>query len=766
MLTNDDSPTNLKTRRGHRPCDMCRRKKRRCDGGHPCGHCIQHEFNCTYEQRATQRASANRHKVSLETRLEKVESLLRASSTNIVASIGSSHHPDTILRKGPGVLELVTEAIRVLNKPPPPPHSDDLGFTDIADSFESLSLNNSADHGFRGKSSQAMLVKAAVDLKTGSKTLNPSRGSVAAKPWNIRPWVDVYPLRTYEFPEDDLMISLMSLYFDNVNIFFPILHRPTFEKALVNNTYLRDDGFAGTLLLVCALGAWYSEDPRVHLSAVTNSTCGTAGWKWFDQVDLAANSLRGQPTLYDLQSYCARLAIQFLDRTAGSRACWTPVGIGIRLGVDIGAHRSKSRGEMLTPEEELEKRVYWALILLDSQISGALGRTNAIQAHDFDLEMPIVCDDEHWESSTSNRPFYQPSGTPSLVEFFLCHINLYRILAFTQKILYRSNHLAVRLGRNDDAWEEKIVMELDSALNTWFDSVPAHLRWDPVCPNDVFFDQSAALFCGYSLVRILIHRPFIPAIRGSNSPNNSPSLTICNNAARACTHVAEIHQHRRPNNPLIFGQTALFTAGIVLLLNIWGHSRVGRAEDADLADVHRCIAVLRAQSERWPSTGPLVETLERLLEVDHPLTGKPTREDYEPPLFVSEVSQTTAQPAVSTTNNMSHPLKPPSTGPWTVVPPGTTNDAAWVNHTGYSGEASAHTSQFLATNDSAETAYFCAPHGLNPDNLKYFGASGEAHVADTVAMWSTAPTGFEVSDWDLYLSNIGDMMQTEFTVAT
>ncbi|KAJ7745801.1 fungal-specific transcription factor domain-containing protein [Mycena maculata] len=746
MFLNDDSPT--KTRKGHRPCDMCRRKKRRCDGGHPCEHCIQHEFNCTYEQRATQRASASRRKASLETRLETVESLLRASNPN----------PDTILRKGSGILEMITEGIRGVNEPYPTPHSEDLGFTDVADSFELLSLSNSTEHGFQGKSSQAMLVKAAVDLKLNSKTFNASNGSRPAKPWNIKPWLEGYPIRTYEFPEDDLIGSLISCYFENVNIFFPILHRPTFENAVTTNMQMRNGGFAETLLLVCALGAWYSEDPRVHLPAVNK--CGTAGWKWFDQVDLAGNSLRGQPTLYDLQSYC--LAIQFLHRTSGNRACWIPAGIGIRLGVDIGAHRSKSRGMRPTPEEELEKRAYWALVLLDSHISAALGRTNAV-AQDLDLEMPIACDDEHWVSSIGNKPFYQPPGTPSLVEFFLCHINLHRILAVVQRILYSPNRLAIRIGRLDDMWEEKVVIELDSALNTWFDAVPAHLRWDPVCPDDVFFDQSAALFCNYCLVRILIHRPFIPAIRSSNSRTNLPSLTICSNAARACTHAAEIHHRRRPNNPFIFGQTALFTAGVVLLLNILGCGRVGRAPDADLTNVHKCIAVLRAQRESWPSTGPLVETLERLLEVDHPPSEKHKRENDEPS---SSICHATAQPAVSTSNKRSHPPNPPSSGLWTAFLPMTADDVAWVKTIDHSGKAPAHSPQTLTTADSsAETAYFFAPHGLDADNLNYFGASGAAHEADTAAMWSTAPTGFEVSDWDLYLSNIDDVTRIKVPAA-
>lgn len=102
------------------------------------------------------------------------------------------------------------------------------------------------------------------------------------------------------------MHTLMQLYFDNVNPFFPILHRPTFENAVAASKHVSadddSDGFAETLLLVCALGARYSDDPRVHLDTVTE--CGTAGWKYFDQVQLAGHPLRGQPTLYDLQCYC------------------------------------------------------------------------------------------------------------------------------------------------------------------------------------------------------------------------------------------------------------------------------------------------------------------------------------------------------------------------------------------------------------------------------------------------------------------------------
>ncbi|KAJ7442009.1 fungal-specific transcription factor domain-containing protein [Mycena latifolia] len=601
MSSNEDNDAASVKKKAHRPCDVCRRRKRRCDGGTPCGRCIKYDFSCTYEQRAMQRTTgkSSSYVQNLENRLKTVESLLRES--NITPSAAATSPPDSVVPHGQAV-EFIAYAIRGLNAPFPAPHSDDLSFVELAGDLDSLSLDNP---GFQGKSSQAMLVKAAVDLKSNrSNTLPKLRRRVPLnlQPWSIKPWEHDTPRPKYTFPEDDLTVNLISLYFTNINIFFPLLHRLSFESAFATHLHCHDDGFAGTLLLVCALGARYSDDPRVHLPHVTSYS--TAGWKYFDQVHLAGQPLTGQPTLYDLQCYC--LAVQFLERTSGPRACWTLVGFGLRLAQDIGAHRQKSPTRVVTSEEELEKRAYWLMILFDAQLSTALGRSFAIQSHDFDLGLPAVVDDEYWEAGPHNAAFSQPPDTPSSVDFFVCFINLNRILAFALKILYSTNRIKNLTGMGDATWQEKVVVEFDSELTEWFESVPAHLRWDSACPNDVFFDQSAALHCGYYFVRIFIHRPFIPAIRRSSIPTSVPSLSICNTAARACIHVAEIHHQRRPNNPLVFGQTAAFTAGVVLFLNILGASRNGRVPDTDLLDVHRCINILRGHTSRWPSTGPLL----------------------------------------------------------------------------------------------------------------------------------------------------------------
>ncbi|KAJ7513120.1 fungal-specific transcription factor domain-containing protein [Mycena galericulata] len=767
-MSSDGSPegevTTSKKKRVQRACDMCRRKKRRCDGGDKCDHCTKHNFVCTYIEPSTTRpvlpsdndtndpSSTRSYVESLENRLKAVEALLKKATTE----------------RSPGV-QLVSNGIQRLNSPFPAPHPDDLTFVEIEESFRALSIDNTAAQGFHGKSSGAMLVKAAMDLKKNEN--QPPHRHLAS--WNVpitnKPW-DA-PVPAYSFPDYDLLQTLLRLYFDNVNAFLPLLHRPTFEAGVAQQFHLTHSGFAKTLLLVCAVGARYSTDPRVSFTDAPAAE--TAGWKWFDQVELCGHLVHTHPTLYDLQSYC--LAAEFLDCTSSPRTCWTLVGFGQRLSQDIGAHRSKMRSTVATFEQELEKRASWILYLFDAQTSTALGRSIALQSHDFDLEVPIMCDDEYWVDirDPPTPMFRQPADQPSRIAFFNCMLQLNRILSFSCKILYSTTRSKGLIGLRGDKWEEQVVVELDSALNTWFDTVPDHLRWNPDNPiqDEIFFDQSAVLYCMYYHTRIIIHRPFIPAMRRAVHPSHLPSLAICNNAARACSHVAQIQQQRRPHNPVWFSQTPLFTAGIVLLLNIWGGSggsagRI-RAAERDLADVHRCIAVLDAQRQQWPSAGALLDTLRQLVAVDRPMGG--ALEGSAPRgLPLPPASIPAAPPSEVRFAEPPNPvaLLPPVYDPRleTAPPP----DPDFLDHNvWYNPDVPMPTqSHFAAPFPGPEGEYAASSYGApdvgyghqlqfpdNSMNLQLFGEDVQMDPIDlnTVELWSHAPTSFGVADWDMYL---------------
>lgn len=128
----------------------------------------------------------------------------------------------------------------------------------------------------------------------------------------------------YVYPEEDLLRSLVFVFFEKFNSMFPLLHRPSFLKSLLAGDHLRDQSFGMVVLLVCALGARYSNDPRVILPGDARGL--SSGWQFFSQIDINRFTLFTDSTLTDLQAYTVSelprtLSGLFLPSSVSLRQC-------------------------------------------------------------------------------------------------------------------------------------------------------------------------------------------------------------------------------------------------------------------------------------------------------------------------------------------------------------------------------------------------------------------------------------------------------------
>ena len=111
----------------------------------------------------------------------------------------------------------------------------------------------------------------------------------------------------FKFPPDDLISHLIDLYFEKINLFYPLLHRPTFERSVAEGLHHADYWFGALLLLVCANGSKYADDSRVRWEGEVD--CRSNGWRWFQQVQLARQNIPGPPNIYNLQLHCVSSAM-------------------------------------------------------------------------------------------------------------------------------------------------------------------------------------------------------------------------------------------------------------------------------------------------------------------------------------------------------------------------------------------------------------------------------------------------------------------------
>ncbi|TFK88611.1 hypothetical protein K466DRAFT_662196 [Polyporus arcularius HHB13444] len=603
-------------RNHHRACDLCRRRKVCCDAsevaGNQCSRCTAAGIDCQYSpgKKASARLTM-KYVEALEDRLKRMEGLIEKLHPNAqtIEHLGSdSSEGDPKPASG----SVSVGAMTLFDSPSPsvptatPLHPPPLYKLTQYDSDQLESSDDDAEVavgsavGFLGKSSNKDLVLNLMHLKKGEITDKRFLPQLAQKRlnWKPRPYEipvildDPHTVPYSDFPEPDLMIRLVDAYFEHFNVYLPLLHRPTLEHDIQRGLHIRDRSFGSVVLLVCAMGAIWTQDHRLPPPPPGVGP----GWEWFDQVGHEQWSLLTRPKLHDIQA-CALMAA-YMCSSHVHQSNWMILTLGIRMAIDVGAHRNKTYDTFPTAEQEQWKRAFWVLVAMDRLASFALGRPCAIHEEDFDVDPMTECDDEYWTSPDPALSFKQPAGKPSKITFANCFIRLLMILAFASRTIYTINKSKLLLGFVGTEWKQNIVAEIDSALNKWRDSVPEHrkLRWDPRVADPIFFKQSAFLYTNFYQIQIFIHRQFIPSPRHPRPSHQLPSLMICVSAARACMEVVKVQWKRTgvSDYALTPLHMVLFNTCLVVLVNLWGGKPSEREAEALVADVRKCMDIMKA----------------------------------------------------------------------------------------------------------------------------------------------------------------------------
>ncbi|KAJ7627488.1 fungal-specific transcription factor domain-containing protein [Roridomyces roridus] len=586
-----------------RSCDNCRQRKVRCDGhtmpNRQCSHCTSFGEACNYTQ--FKRVPKTRLLEDLRHKIATLEARLRART---VCSLCS------------GPVQSPFDAKVALNSSSPDEYTADSG-TPAEDEAEEEEqeveeLTTQMKHNFFGSESTFNLVHDTITIK--EKLLeDPSVSGPLPEhkiTWGPFHWEkEFYATRTsYVYPPPDLLAHLLHLYFINVHPILPLLHRPSFERNIREEVYTRDPRFGAVLLAALAVASRYSDDPRVLISGDTLSI----GWQFVAQTQIIPNL--SEPTLYDVQFYT--LMTMFCLGATAPHVTWVYLGLGARL---IQYHRRFPR-KSPTPdmEDELWNRAFHCMFILDGVLSSFLGRTPTIQVDEYDVGAPLQVDDEYWEIGSG---FQQPAGRPSVLAFFAHMVRLFEILSKALRRLYASKTQKARMGWNVEE-EMDTVAELDSAMNTFLDSLPDHLRW----PNaeGVFLDQTAVLHATYYGLRITIHRLYIHR----PTPAAGPSLFMCLAAARSTIGITDTWMKktgRMPRNWFFY--SPIFTAGIILLLNLFATKRAGvRRPDVekDLDQIATAVRTLQAAASRWRGCARMAGLLQTLQSMDERFSASPS----------------------------------------------------------------------------------------------------------------------------------------------
>ncbi|KAJ7364426.1 fungal-specific transcription factor domain-containing protein [Mycena albidolilacea] len=640
----------VKQRNRVHSCDLCRQKKIRCiempttsinpssdnapntlDG---CSNCATFGLACTYSKpqkkrgpKATRVEELTKKNTSLKRENATLKDSLRSLSMcsrcfrpldlQLLKALSKSlqeYEDDS--SKSASIFQTSTpDRAAAVSVTEDPPDDRDLTGDDLAERFSQFSIESMKTKHFGSASTFALANSIAIEEEDLGQPLSHSGRPSSL---NVLPWEqEAYgQQRRHVYPANDLIAALLNLYFKNVHPTIPILNRPSFERSVAEGLHFRDMKFGGMLLSVLAVAARYSDDPRVFIDGRTPLS---AGWKFANEAWSELNL--SEATIHEVQMYF--LLTLYTKGSSVPQVSWLYLGLGIRCLQQRVEFRRKPTGSKPGLEDELWKRVFWLFVIYDRMNCLFLGRPVSLQVEDYDVDLPLEVDEEYWD-----RGFTQPLGKPSQLSFLACHIRLSEILGDAMRKLYGSKESKKMMGYDGPEWEQRVVAELDSAMNGFVDSIPLHLRWDPENPpGGTFFDQAATLQIVYNHILIAIHRPNIQRV----NVQGTPSLSICARAARTIIRTADMWFRKLQRIPLFDHINAVFLAGVTLVLCILGTKRAGLLIDRnnDLDRVETAMEILKFAGSRLKSIGSLSELLRDLRYLD----GATPESSLEPSLL-------------------------------------------------------------------------------------------------------------------------------------
>ncbi|KAH3447608.1 hypothetical protein KXV91_001854 [Aspergillus fumigatus] len=579
-----DDNSDAKRRRIARACDMCRKKKIKCDGKMPkCSHCTNYKTDCVFTQVEKKRNPPKGAKYieGLENRLGRMESLLRLSGllseddggkTDLgtlekrladryhASGSNTPHNPQKINIPSQSQIAMSQQnssshystprlesqsSPRTAATSPESQKESETEVEGLSDMMCSLVTNNCGETRYIGSSSGFSIFSPKgiqwVNEKTGDNSFQEMISSAYVDDnkwmyWKPEIFSDIFARRVFKpLPPKDEAMSLFKDFFDNFNCMFPLYHEPTFMH-LVERQYSRDpyegSGWWASINVVLAI----AHRVRVMSNLVPQEEDRKA-WLYLKNAMGVLTELTMRNT--DLLSVQALLGMSlFLQGTPNPQPSFFLVAAAIRLSHSIGLHKRGSGFGLNPVEVEQRKRVFWIAYLLDKDICLRSGRPPVQDDDDMNVELPS--DDP--PDNIGNVPL---SDGRSKFNLFRSMCRFATIESKVYKRLY-----SAKASKQSDGELLNTIGELDKELEDWKDSIPLDFRPEheikashtPLILHVVVL-HFAYYNCLTTIHRMSVHHGYWTsrlsnyAIQGLNARPLNPrvflSAVLCVTAARA-----------------------------------------------------------------------------------------------------------------------------------------------------------------------------------------------------------------------------------------
>ncbi|KAF8455886.1 fungal-specific transcription factor domain-containing protein [Terfezia claveryi] len=595
-------------------CDRCKVRKIRCDGlPGGCSPCMQNRTECRTTDRISQRAMPRGYvenleaKVGgLEVRVKELEASLaleRSARGDHGGVNGGQKHDGSSLRSG-------GDTYNSTNGTKPGTMNGNRGIKILPQLRNSTCLGDDKVRGFRagcyylGSSSGASTLHSMrdtalsvlgveIDLSDvdpadinnpgAEDGIGESYASCLSSMFGVNPKVP----QDLELPSKAECMRCAEWFFAFSYSYLPIVHRQTFMKQLErlydDRDYKPTPGVLVQVHMMVAICYWQTGTRR------RSKECTEKLKKSYEHYHFSLThfyQLLHSASLEDLQGL--GLILQHIRSFRKPGACWFIARLVVSMAVELGLHRSSKKWRAPDHkidyiEEEMRKRVWWCLYVIEVNLCAKLGRPVGITDGDCDIELPERIDDEYL---TAEGYLPRPEGVEGCS--FDVGIEMFKVIP----LYIETNASLYSVARpNRDKYVD-LVEQLEKRLIQWRGQVPKWISHDSTRVDHRY--QALTLDIWFHEARILMRHPSLSL---SPSPTfNKASVKMCVESSREILRLTD--KLRKENSYLDatwYTITQQLLAALTILFSMWkkGEQEVTQEEiDQVKADMDLCEGIM------------------------------------------------------------------------------------------------------------------------------------------------------------------------------
>ncbi|KAH7328545.1 fungal-specific transcription factor domain-containing protein [Stachybotrys elegans] len=469
-----------KRQRTARACDLCKRRKQKCNGKNPCISCVKKSQNCVYSGTLSSSGSSSAKTPESPTRGRTGEKPLHcdtipeeepenqpARHPSFVPPPPSAFHSATDAAPTSSATKRTSEqaghSLERPNRQPARSEPDDEAIVDWQTRMLQDPYGRLLYVGESAALAYLQLIRMIVAVSDGSSdfTNDPNRHMIMEA--LVPPTENVL----YLLPDRDTAIILVESYFVNTGGILQVLDRHDFEKSL-DACYTNPLSVAKQSLcliyLTMAIGlVMATPAPNTREHQVIAELRGEK----FDRAEnffRAASELGGpQGGFYDSNLWSVQALILMTMYTlavARRSSAYSYYGMAVRTAIALGLHRLRDFPTVFKdPEVILRTNIWRSMFILDRFISVSLGRPVSISEDD--------CCEGSLEAPGEEKP---PNGQAGgIVDSLDGAIKSCQSLGHILKKVYSRRKISVRVAQDITSTFEKQSKYQQSGID------PAHL---------------------------------------------------------------------------------------------------------------------------------------------------------------------------------------------------------------------------------------------------------------------------------------------------